>query len=83
MSADGEGLGEESDDLLGRGGGGDVVVLGREAEQEVAHASTGEEGLMAGVAQAADEVERGAIVWVGMEIAEHVLMIERCAVAAD
>ena len=33
VRADGEGLGEEGDDLAGRGGGGDVVVLGREAEQ--------------------------------------------------
>ena len=83
VGADGEGLGEERDDLIGRGGGGDVEVLGREAEQEVAHASAGEEGLVAGVAQAAGDGERGAEVRVGVEFALHVLMIERCAAAAD
>ena len=50
VRADGEGLGEEGDDLIGRGGGGDVEVLGREAQQQVAHASAGEEGLMARIA---------------------------------
>ena len=83
MRADGEGLGEEGDDLIGRGGGGDVEVLGREAEQQVAHASAGEEGLVARVAQAAGDGERGEILRVGGEIALHVLMIERCGVAAD
>jgi len=61
VGADGEGLGEEGDDLLGGGGGGDVEVLGREAEQQVADAAAGEEGLVAGVAQAAGDGERGAI----------------------
>jgi hypothetical protein len=36
-----------------------------------------------GVAQAADDGERGAEVRIGVEIALHVLMIERCGVAAD
>ena len=83
VCADGEGLGEERDDLIGGGGGGDVEVLGRKAEQEIAHAAAGEEGLVTGVAQAAGDGERGEIRRVGREFALHVLMIERCAAAAD
>ena len=43
MGADGEGLREERDDLVRRGGGGYVVVLGFDAEEEIAHAAAGEE----------------------------------------
>ena len=51
MGADGEGFGEQRDDLVGHGRGGDVVVLGCEAEQQVADAAAGEVCLMAGLAQ--------------------------------
>jgi len=69
VRTDGEGLGEERDDFAGSCGGGDVEVLGREAQQQVAHASAGEEGLVAGVAQAAGDGEGGAEVRVGVSVA--------------
>ena len=62
VGADGEGLREERDDLVRRGGGGDVVVLGGVAEEEVADAAAGEVGLVARVAQGADDGESGAVV---------------------
>ena len=40
--------GKKIDHLRWHGGGGDVVVLRFVAEQAVAHAAAGEEGLMAG-----------------------------------
>jgi len=47
VGSDGEGLREQRDDLVGCGRGGDVVVLGLEAEVEVADAASGEVGLVA------------------------------------
>ena len=54
-----EGLGEENEDDGGAGAGGDVVVLGGNAEEEVANASAGEVCLVAMVAEGAYDVERG------------------------
>ena len=51
VCADGEGLREERDDLVRGGGRGDVVILGCDAEEEVANAAAGEEGLVAGAAE--------------------------------
>jgi hypothetical protein len=47
--ADGDGAAEEALDFVGAGGGGDVEVLGDEAEEFVADAAAGEEGFVAGV----------------------------------
>ena len=65
VGADGEGLGKQRDDLVGRGGGGDVVVLGVDAEQQVADAAAGEVGLMAGLAQGERDAQGGGILWIG------------------
>ena len=64
VGSHGEGLVvvKEGEDLAGRGGGGYVVVLGDEAEEEIADAPAGEEGLVAGVAQAAGDGEGGMVV---------------------
>ena len=62
-----------------RGGGSDIVVFGREAEEEVADAAAGEECLVAGLAEAAGDSQGGAVVS-GVEVALHVPMIERWAV---
>ena len=51
--ADRDGPAKQPADLLRPGVGGDVVVLGGQAEQLVAHAAAGPEGLVAGLAQAA------------------------------
>jgi len=45
-------------DLLGRGAGGDVEVLGRDIEQHVAYAPTHQISLVAGVLQTFDDVHR-------------------------
>ena len=42
--------------MVGRGVGGDVVIDGLAAEQEIAHAAAGEIGLMASIAQEAADV---------------------------
>ena len=55
--ADGDGAAEEPLHLLGPGVGGDVVVLGDQAEQLVAHAAAGPQGLVAGLLQAPDDVD--------------------------
>ena len=55
MRADGVGAREERLHLLGACIGGDVVVMRFEAEEHVAHASTGIERAVAGLAEAADE----------------------------
>ena len=62
VGAYGEGFREEGEDLVGGGGGGDVEVLGGEAEEEVADAAAGVEGLVAGVAEGAGGREGGAVV---------------------
>ena len=61
VGSDREGAGKRASDLVGRGGGGDVVVLWGEAEEEVADAAAGEEGLMAGGAERARDAERGGV----------------------
>ncbi len=48
--------GKEAEDDVGGGRGGDVVVLGGEAEQEVAYAAAGEVGLVACGAQCLGDV---------------------------
>ena len=48
---------EEVADLVGRGAGGDVVVLGREAEQLIAHAAAGPQRLEAGRAELLDDFQ--------------------------
>jgi hypothetical protein len=62
VRAHGEGFGEERDDLAWSGGGGDIEVHGRDAQQQIAHAAAGEEGLVTRFAQTADEVEGGDVV---------------------
>jgi hypothetical protein len=71
VGADGEGVGEEGEDLFRGGGGGDVEVPGGEAEQEVADAASGEECLVAGLEEGAGDVE-GGLVGGGLEWFRHV-----------
>jgi len=59
VRAYGEGAGEHGEDDVGGGGGGDVVVLRFAAKEEVAHASTGEVGFVAGGAQGPDDLDGG------------------------
>ena len=65
VGADGEGavaeLGEEGEDLVGGGGGGDVEVFGGDVEEEVADAAAGEESLVAGCAEVGDDGAGGSI----------------------
>ena len=49
--ADDEGAAEQALDLLGRGVGGDVEVLGPQADQQVAHRAADDVGLVAGLLQ--------------------------------
>ncbi len=48
-------------DGVGGGAGGYVEVLRGEAEKEVANTAAGEEGLVAGGAEGAGDVERGGV----------------------
>ena len=63
VRADGEGAGEEVEDDGGGRAGGDVVVLGGEAEEEVADASAGEPCLIPGLAEPLEDGEGGFGVW--------------------
>ena len=56
VGSDLESTGEEGDDLVRCGGGSDVEVLGGVAEEQVADAAAGEEGLMAVVAEDLSDV---------------------------
>ena len=47
MRSYGEGAGEHGEDDVGRRGSGDVVVLRLAAEEEIAHATAGEVGIVA------------------------------------
>ena len=51
-------IAELGPDLFRRGAGGDVEILGRDVEQHVAHAATHQVGLVAGVLQAFDDIDR-------------------------
>ena len=51
-AADDEGAPEQALDLFRRGVGGDVEVLGLDAQQQVAHRAADQEGLEAGFLQA-------------------------------
>jgi hypothetical protein len=55
VSADGEGAGEQGEDHVGRGAGGDVKIFGRATEQAVAHAAACVEGLVAFGAEGGDD----------------------------
>ena len=57
---DDEGAAEERLHLLGPGVGGDVEVLGLDAEQEVAHGAADDERLEAGFVQAPRDLDRAA-----------------------
>ena len=50
------GFGKDPHHLVGRGVGGDVVIGGLAAEQQVAHASADEVGLVAVLAQSANNL---------------------------
>jgi len=64
----GEGAREEIEDNVRRGGGGYVVVFGFAAKQEVAHASTGEVGLVAFLAELAQDGACGGELGAGGEL---------------
>ena len=51
MGSDFIGTGKEGDDLVGTGGGGEVVVLWFFTEEMVAHATTGKIDLVPGVSE--------------------------------
>ncbi|MOA05523.1 hypothetical protein D3C78_1251250 [compost metagenome] len=57
-AADHPGVAELGADLLRGGAGGHVVVLGLHAEQHVAHAAADQVGLVAGMLQALDHIDR-------------------------
>ena len=57
LRSDGDGVGEHGLDRLGRGAGGDVVVLGGPPQEPVAHATAGEVGFVAGVPETPDDME--------------------------
>ncbi len=59
-ASDDEGTAEERLHLLGPGVGGDVEILGLDAEQEIAHCAADDEGLEPGLVQAPRDVERPA-----------------------
>ena len=59
-TADDPRVAELGADLFGRGAGGDVEILGRDAQQHVAHAAADQIGLVAGGLQAFDDVHRVA-----------------------
>ena len=59
-AADDEGAAEQRLHLLGPGVGGDVEILGLDAEQQVAHGAADDEGLEAGLVQLARHLERAA-----------------------
>ncbi len=58
LRADGDGLGKELEHLLGSGAGGNVVVEWVAAQQHVTDAATSPVGLVAGVDQTANDVNR-------------------------
>ena len=51
-------IAEFGTDLLGRGAGGDVEILGRDAQQHVTHATTDQISLVTGTLQAFDNIHR-------------------------
>ena len=57
---DDEGAAEQRLHVLGPGIGGDVEILGLDAEQEVAHRAADDEGLEPGLVQPPRDVERAA-----------------------
>jgi len=57
-AADDEGAPEQRLDLLGRGVGGDVEVLGPQADDQVAHRAAHDVGLVAGLLQRAHDAHR-------------------------
>ena len=61
MGAYGFGPGEEVLDDLGGGAGGDVEVLRLDAEEEIADAAAGKEGLVSGDGEGTNYLQRGAI----------------------
>ena len=71
LAADRIGVGEEGLDLLGPGAGCHVVVARLAAQEHVAHAAPGEEGLVAGLAQAAHDA-LGAFAVTIWRLVDHV-----------
>lgn len=59
----GEGPGEQVEDHFGVGAGGDVVILGRKAEEDIADTAAGEVGLIAGCAQLENDALGGELCW--------------------
>ena len=83
--ADDEGAAEESLDLLGRGVGGHVEVLGFEAQQQVAHGAADDVGLVAGVFQRAHDLGRAAVHQVRVDAVDggrHFLTLAETVLAA-
>ncbi len=66
--ADDEGAPEQTLDLLGRGAGGDVEVLGPQAQQQVAHAAADEVGLEAGLLERVHHVQRALVHQLGVDV---------------
>ena len=59
--ADDEGAPEQALDLLGRGVGGDVKVLGPQPHQQVAHRTAHHIGLETGLLQGANHLDRPVV----------------------
>ena len=72
LRADGVGLGKDAHDLVGRGRGGNVVIGGLAAQQQIAHASAHPQSLVAVAAEKPDGCERGFALGKGTgHIASH------------
>ncbi len=65
--ADDEGAAEQALDLLGRGIGGHVEVLGAQAQQQVAHGAADDVGLVARILQRLDHVDGTPVHQVGVD----------------
>jgi hypothetical protein len=61
MRTDGEGAGEQGEDGVRMGTGGNIEIFGRSAEQEIADASSGEVRFVAGGAQLDDDAFGGEL----------------------
>jgi hypothetical protein len=61
VRTDGEGAWEEGQDYVGMSAGGDVEIFGREVEEEIADAASGEVRFMAGGAKLEDDAFGGEL----------------------
>ena len=74
-----QGAGEERGDLRRGGIGGDVEVLGLDAEEQIADAAAGEEGRVAGMPQRPDDAAGDGLSWRVGELRGGGHPVMRCA----